>query len=344
MAAPGDDLSELRLADLATFLTIVRSGSISGAARALRVTPSQVSKAVSRLEHQLHVKLLARGARGVALNEVGRELVPRVEDVLARVSSLKALGGEAPPELTLVAAAWLNSLFLPRIVEHLPDVRVRILELPPGAASAYATGHSFDIALTTGTERWPATWAHVRVGTFRRALFASPRVARRLGPVVREQQLRSTMFMGPVYSYHGQLVSGDDGCPLHPGERRTGHQTQSLSVALDLATRIDQVVFAPVLSARSYVERGLLVEIPVEGWDVRVPLYLACNAEEVRARMQKEILAALRSVLEEEPSLPPHKGLPDADAKTSAQREQGDEPGRAGHEPEPRAARGQARA
>src|SRR5260370_41255608 len=84
------DPEELRIADLGTFLTIVRLGSLSGAARALRVTPSQVSKAVSRLERQLRLQLLRRGTRGVAVSDEGMRLVPRIEDALGPLPALRA--------------------------------------------------------------------------------------------------------------------------------------------------------------------------------------------------------------------------------------------------------------
>ena len=62
-----DALADLRFGDVLTFLTVHRCGAITGAARALKVTPSQVSKAVHRLERQLGahalVALVARRRR-----------------------------------------------------------------------------------------------------------------------------------------------------------------------------------------------------------------------------------------------------------------------------------------
>ena len=69
---PGTLEAELHLADVATFLSILRLGSISGAARALTVSPSQVSKAVARIEQLLGVKLLMRSERGVVASDAGR--------------------------------------------------------------------------------------------------------------------------------------------------------------------------------------------------------------------------------------------------------------------------------
>src|SRR5262249_34508063 len=147
--------------------------------------------------------------------------------------------------------------------------RVRSLELPPGVASAWASGHSFDVALTTGNERWPSTWVRARVGPVRKALFSTAETAQRLGPPpIDPARLVDEPFILPVYGHQGQVVVGDDGCPVPHDRRRIGHETQTLALALELASATGQLLFSPVLSALPYVQRGLLVELPVSGWDV----------------------------------------------------------------------------
>ena len=52
---PGPDIDEI-----ATFIRVVRQGSLAGAARELELPKSTVSRRVSRLEERLHVELLYR--------------------------------------------------------------------------------------------------------------------------------------------------------------------------------------------------------------------------------------------------------------------------------------------
>ena len=289
---------ELRLADVATFLSVLRLGTIQGAARACAVSASQVSKAVARLERYFGVKLLVRSERGVVVTDAGRELAPRCEDLLTRVRGLRANGGRAESELTVAASAFMNALFLPAIIDALAGRRVRSLEMPPGVAGAYASEPFFDLALTAGSEHWPDSWVKTRVGMLRQGLFASPRLARQLGPSpIRVDRVRETKFIVPIYNYRGQVMSGDDGCPLPLGERQIGHETQTLALALVLAQRTDQLVFAPELAVSAFVERGALVALEVEGWDVFEPLQLVCHAERVDARAQRRVVAALQSAL-----------------------------------------------
>ena len=94
---------ELRIADVATFLAVVRHGSVTGAARELRVTPSQVSKAVARIERFLRRPLLSRKSRGVVLDEDAADLLPRMRDLLERARVLQL--HDSKPERVLTVAA-----------------------------------------------------------------------------------------------------------------------------------------------------------------------------------------------------------------------------------------------
>jgi DNA-binding transcriptional LysR family regulator len=290
----------LRLADLSTFLAIVRCGSLSGAARNLGVSPSQVSKAMARLERQLGLTLLARSSLGATPSETGRRIAPDFEAILQRLQNLQHDGTQAAPELTVVATAFLNQHCLPAIARRLPALRIRSLEVPPGIASAYAGLNAFDAAITTSTERWPGSWERVKVGELRRALFASPQLAKKLGGgPLDPEKLRGIPFVAPIYSHNGQVITGDDLCPLPLAARRLGHETQTVALALELAQATQQLVFAPVISARAWVKQGRLVELPVRGWDVRDPLFLGCHGERVQARVQRELIATLREALAE---------------------------------------------
>ncbi|SUX87436.1 LysR family transcriptional regulator [Citrobacter koseri] len=60
------------LPDLATFVLIVDHGSFSAAARAAGVTPSAMSRSVSRLERETGSQLLHRSTRKLALSETGK--------------------------------------------------------------------------------------------------------------------------------------------------------------------------------------------------------------------------------------------------------------------------------
>jgi DNA-binding transcriptional LysR family regulator len=294
----GDGLSEVRVGDLVTFLAVQRSGSITSAARELRVTPSQVSKAIARLEEHLHLKLLSRSSRGVALSETGQRILPHVEGALTRLRMVRRIDGEGEVELTVAAPSYLVGVFLPRLAESQVGARVRGIELPPALIRALAAQNVFDVALLpSSADRLPSSWTSEPAGELRKALFGTPHMQKRLGPgPISADRLKDVPFVCPIYNAEGAFVAVDDDCPLALSERRLGHEAQTIGLALELAARTDQLVFGPVVAARRHLAEGSLVEIRVRGWNVTEPLHVACNGDRVLSRVRA---AALKAVHEE---------------------------------------------
>jgi DNA-binding transcriptional LysR family regulator len=136
MRSVHDRLNDLRLGDLTTFLAVRRCASITAAARELNVTPSQVSKAIARLEAQLGLELLSRTSRGVSLSEAGRRVAPQIETAVTRLRMLGRSDDHPQPELTVAAPSYLAWAFIPIIASSIPQLRVRSMELPPALMRA----------------------------------------------------------------------------------------------------------------------------------------------------------------------------------------------------------------
>lgn len=299
MASRGADrIAELNLHDLSTFLHVHRTGSITSVARELGVTPSQVSKAISRLEGVLALRLFARGARGMALSPGGRSVLPQIERLVSLARTLGRVEKAPEGELTVAAPSSLLMPFLPSVVRALPRMRVRGIELPPALLRSYAAEEIFDVAiLPDGVSGLPSKWANVRIGELRKSLLGSPGLARKLGRRPTPAQVRRTPFVGPVAYDGGKFVASTDDCPLGLGERTIASEVGTMDLALRVATECDHLVFGPTIAAHRELENGSLVEIHVRGWDVSETLFLACDAERVLARVQATILETVRSVL-----------------------------------------------
>jgi DNA-binding transcriptional LysR family regulator len=263
------DGSDLRIPDILTFLAVCRHGSVTGAARDLRVTPSQVSKAVARLEKHLKRPLLSRKARGVSASDEGQKIVPRLEEIIEKVQALAAVS-DVPPEmkLTVAAPSYLCAAYLPIIVSAVPDARFRGLECGSAFMRAYATENLFQVAITIGEEKLPDTWVSSKAGVMRRAAFASPELARRLGKDPKEEKLLSVPWILPVYNTGGggQFLPGDDGCPIPRADRIMGHEAATVGVAFEIAAAPNQLAFGPSIAARTLVVAERLVEVKVSGW------------------------------------------------------------------------------
>lgn len=293
-----DQLGDLRIADVVTFLAVRRYGSVSAAARELEVTPSQVSKAIDRLSDELGKRLIVRTGRGVALTEDAERLAPGMQEIVARLARMRGEPDPAP-ELTVAAPSYLIKHFLSPIAVALPRFRVRGLRLGPAHIRAYATERLFEVAVTIGSARLPDTWVSESVGELRKGLFASPRLAQSLRPFpVSPERLAALPFVSPIVVVNGQTLPASDDCPLGRAERRLGHEAESIGLALDLAAHTDQLAFGPVIASRSLVASGLLCEVPVVGWSVSDPLHVACHRDHVLARVQKTLVRAVVSALE----------------------------------------------
>jgi DNA-binding transcriptional LysR family regulator len=289
-------MNELRIADVATYLVVLRSGSLSGAARELKVTTSQVSKALSRLSDVLRQPLVVQSGRGIAITDEGRRLRPQLQELMDRLQRLQRGELAVAPQLTVAAPSYVLSYFLPHIVRALPDLRIRGLELPPALIRADANAGYFDVALSTHIDTMPEAWVTGEVGQLRKAVLASPPMLGRLRPLPLEvDALRELPFVGGIMVINGQVAPTEDDCPLPRQERLIGHEAPTIRVALTLAASSDQLVFGPVIAATEYLRDGLLNEVPVRGWKLSDPLLLACHGDRVRSTTQRLLERVVRA-------------------------------------------------
>lgn len=77
--------------DLAFFSTLVKSGSLSAAAREFNVTPSAVSKWLAQLEARLGVRLIARNTRRISLTQEGEIYLAEGRRILGEIDDLERM-------------------------------------------------------------------------------------------------------------------------------------------------------------------------------------------------------------------------------------------------------------
>jgi DNA-binding transcriptional LysR family regulator len=298
MSIPPGLLSELKIADVVTFLAVHRCGSLSAAARELRVTTSQVSKSIARLEELMGVTLLSRSPHGVALLDAGLRAVPTFEQMVALTRQLAPGATLERRVLALAAPSWLASSLLPPVVETELDFRLRVLELAPAQVRAHLSSGQFDVALHLGPLPAQPSWESTAIGRVGKALFVAPATAARLGPPpIPVDRLAGLQFVSPIYLTESGYLPVDDDCPVSRRERVIGHETMTLGLALALVARSDQVVFGPVIGALDHLRAGTVVKLDVEGWSLTDDLHLACNIDRVTAGEQKTLAAALERAL-----------------------------------------------
>ncbi len=289
----------LRFDDVVTFLTVHHTRSISAAARQLQVTPSQVSKAVARMEAFVGAQLLTRSARGVSVSLAGLRAIPMLEEIARGVRYLRQ-NTDTVPIVRIAAPSSILSTVAGMLARTTDGLRFQCLELDPVRTRALAFEDVFDVALISEDRSLGDVYSHERVGEAGSCVLARPSLAHKLGPKpVPEAKLESVPFVMPALLADTRVLQGRDLCPM-PFERRTqGHSAATFNAALELAASSEQIVFGPRVAARAWIERGELVEVPVEGWDVKWSIWLACHTTRVQAKTARALKRALEKWLEQ---------------------------------------------
>ncbi len=126
---------DARFDDLDVFSAIVRTGSLSGAARELHRTTSAVTRSLERLERGLGVRLFHRTTRALALTDEGRRFSPHAEAVRIALSAAEgALGRDVDTvtgTLRLTVSATFARFYMAPVLGDLrrrhPGVKLELL-------------------------------------------------------------------------------------------------------------------------------------------------------------------------------------------------------------------------
>ena len=149
----------LDLRDVSFFVSVVDTGGISAAARALSAPKSSVSRGVARLENKLGVRLLHRSTRSLTLTKAGQSFYERASVALREMNEAASAAIEARevPKGTVRVSAPLDvgAEVLPHLVARFiaahPEVMVEV-ELSADA-SAKLKGRLYRLSASTDQMR-----------------------------------------------------------------------------------------------------------------------------------------------------------------------------------------------
>jgi len=122
-----------RVQEMEVFLAVVDEGSFSAAALVRRMTPSAVSKTMSRLEQRLGAVLVRRTTRSIAITEEGEAFARSARSILADLDQAEREVGYGPVAGTVriaTSAAYANHILapiLPTLLREHPDLEVELL-------------------------------------------------------------------------------------------------------------------------------------------------------------------------------------------------------------------------
>ncbi len=172
-------------ADLGFFSALARAGSLSAAARDLRVTPAAVSRHLAQMEKRLGVLLVNRTTRRMGLTPEGEVYLEHARRILGDIDNLGELlgGAQSSPQGLLRVNATLGfgrshiAPLISRFARRFPQVEVQLqlsVNPPP------ITDDAFDVCIRFGAPPDARVIARY-VAPNRRLLCAAPAYLKRHG-------------------------------------------------------------------------------------------------------------------------------------------------------------------
>jgi LysR family transcriptional regulator for bpeEF and oprC len=190
-------------AAISAFVRVVEAKSFAAAAAQLGMTPSGVSRAVSRLEERLGARLLFRSTRSLRLTEDGASFHARCKEILADLhEATEALGhASRVPRGRLkvgMSPAIGRAALLPRLAEfeeRYPEIR---LELAMSDQLYDLNEAGMDCAIRTGPLE-DSNFIARKIGYLRNVVCASPEYLARHGVPRTIEDLKRHRCINYVY-------------------------------------------------------------------------------------------------------------------------------------------------
>jgi DNA-binding transcriptional LysR family regulator len=273
------------LEKMGTYVRVVEAGSLSAAAKQLRVSSAAVSRQITTLEDEVGVPLLLRTTRRMAMTPAGRTYYERCLRVLREVEVAQAVGrGDSLDGLLTVSASL--TFGLSRVAPHVhalmkkhPGMRIdlrldeRVIDL---------IGEGVDVAIRVGMPPPESTGlvAH-RLTTFRRVLVATPAYLKKRG----EPKTPEAVAKHDALTHASER--GPDGWTLQCDDREARvepnvlFRSNALYAIRELALEGAGIALLPDWLVEDDVARGSL-RVVLPGWEAGLVTVNALHRTEHR--------------------------------------------------------------
>lgn len=171
--------------EIAIFVRAAERGSFTAVAEETGLTPSGVSKVISRLEDRLGIRLMQRTTRRLALTPEGETMLARGREILQAIESMESEVTSARGKPRGLVRVNTGSAFAKhRLVPALPEFRSRFpeieIELGIDDRRVDVIAQQIDVAIRTGPLGDSQLIAR-KIGEARRVVCASRGYVRRHG-------------------------------------------------------------------------------------------------------------------------------------------------------------------
>ena len=153
----------LVLEHLRYFQAVARCGSLSAAARVLKVSQPGLTAVIKQLEESFATKLLVRLRTGVTLTSTGEELLRFANESLGRLEQveqrIKGLESDEVGSFVIGCHESLGAYFLPRwmasFLEHNPRIQLSLSNAPSHAVISATVERSVHFGIVVNPEPHP---------------------------------------------------------------------------------------------------------------------------------------------------------------------------------------------
>jgi DNA-binding transcriptional LysR family regulator len=267
------------LSGVTVLLAVVEAGTVARAAEALGLSPSGVSRALSRLEQRVGARLLARTTRSLSLTDEGRRFYEQVGPHLAGIeeAAIEAAGsaskvrGRLRVNIDAFFSRIVLSRHLPAFLTRYPDLYVELI-MRDSVGDLVADG--FDLALRFGEPPVGSFVARKLIET-RVLTVASPAYIKAHGrprhpKEVEERDCIDFYDAANARPYDWEMRRKKEVLPLRIKARLLVSDSGTLIGACEAGAGIGQIL---EIGTGQLLHSGKLIELFPDWSDERFPLY-----------------------------------------------------------------------
>jgi DNA-binding transcriptional LysR family regulator len=291
--------------DALLFASTVMSGSFTAAAERHGITPSGVSRALTRLERVIGVRLLVRTTRRLRMTEEGELFFESCREAIALMSRAAERASESNASLRGILRIGLWSIvgthrivpMLPRLLAQNPHLTVQLVRVT-SAAEFYS--RQVDCALLPG-EMLESGLAGRELLSVRMVLVAAPGYLERHGLPEHPEELKAHHCITLVqpdgveftwlFSQPGTPGATPEPIRIH-GRVKTDDMEQVMASAL-AGLGIAQVPYSPLYHE---IAQGRLVVLLEQYEPARMPIWVVYSARRTLPRRLRSFVDFLLEV------------------------------------------------
>lgn len=274
-------LTQLRLDDLALFVRVVELGTLSAAARERDMPVSQVTRTLNRIEDNSGARLLHRTTHGLSLTDEGDTFLTychQMQDQLAELSSELTGKVNGPSGWVRISASALiaQSVIGPSLVglySKNPDLRI---DINADDRMADMARDGIDIAIRSG-ELSRDTMVAKQLGSIQRSLYASPSYLAEAGTPRHVDELVNHHLIG------NSAIPAGSRWPVKLASNRGQTITDNSALVLSLTLGGLGIAQLIDLTARPLVTAGQLIPVLAGHFEKpSIPIYAVMLQERHR--------------------------------------------------------------